>query len=238
MTALAPFPTDNVDMTALGLTIHAAMTVEEWQAVGARLASLDNGVRWAIGDWLVYGASEWPGTYMDLATRLGLSEQSIANAVSVAKRVPREIRRADLTWSHHDEVASLHPRTHLQSQWLEQAAENGWTCADFRGQLAPVRADLRSLDAGRASAEPLTGNGNPELNPQAASPSERVKPDAVTQPHRATAPPEPTVPAPSHRCWTVRLTAPEDSAEDVEDALSLLSEMVASAPEITMSVER
>lgn len=225
MTALVPVPVESVELTPLGLTFHAPLELDEWVNLGRKIAAYDNGMRWAIGDWLLYGAEAWPGTYMELAAEMGMSEQSIANSVSVAKRVPPLIRRDDLSWSHHEEVASLHAHRHVQIMWLEQAAASQWTREEFRGHLASVKADIRIADQGRPTAArpPVTAGGN-SAEPSPSLP-ESVKPDAVVQPRRERAVPpsasrDSDADARRRVVWQLIVEGPDDEVADVAAALS------------------
>ena len=69
-----------------GLQIHGAPSYEHWRGTGLRLATLGDAVRWAIGDWLIYGEGrgEWGETYTQAAEETHIERETLRKY-----RVPR-----------------------------------------------------------------------------------------------------------------------------------------------------
>src|SRR5262249_25141501 len=57
--------------------------------------------------------------------------------VSGCTRVRPSVRRAELTFTHHDFVAKLKPNE--QRHWLAEAVRNGWSADELRDQVNPDR---------------------------------------------------------------------------------------------------
>lgn len=95
-----------------------------------------------LADALVDAADRWGLEAVLTYEELGLSYQTVSNWLWVARAIPPERRRVDLSFSHHGTVASLPPA--VQDALLAQAAEEGWTNTRLR---AEVRSWRRSKDA-------------------------------------------------------------------------------------------
>jgi hypothetical protein len=64
--------------------------------------------QWAIGDWLVDGKRHYgDGLYKRAASILGYQEQSMKQFKILADSFGLKFRRLNLSWAHHQEVASL-----------------------------------------------------------------------------------------------------------------------------------
>lgn len=233
MTDLALWGTEHVEPTATGLIITGDLTLDEWAGIGRRMGTVETHIRWAIGDWMLYGEERWPTRYADVAAEVGLSPQSIATSVSVARRVPPEMRRAELTWSHHDEVAALHKHPKAQVDLLRKAVENGLSSRELRAEAQQAKDTLDYLASLLPpEGEPdLSGAGNITCDPNASHAErpapERVKPDVVMPAPPALAPVRPSIDAVDDgdlerqgtRHWQVTVTAFEDDIDDIAGSL-------------------
>lgn len=119
-----------------GLKVHGAPTIDEWLAFGEHLHVLDQGLQFAIGDYLNYGERSYGEKYSQTALMTGYSAKTLTNFAYVANAVEPSRRRENVPFSHHAEVAPLNPEA--QEKWLEQAAEADLTRDQLR---AAVKAD-------------------------------------------------------------------------------------------------
>lgn len=85
----------------------ARMDRERWIAYGKELGRAGNGSKWWLGDWLRYGNVKYGERYSLASAITGYDEQTLMNYAYVARRLAPLDRRADLSWSHHAEVAKL-----------------------------------------------------------------------------------------------------------------------------------
>src|SRR5690606_28896424 len=97
---------------------HTAVVVvvsrEEWWNQGRRLGQEASRVQFAIGDWLQDGEKHGyvgkytdPKVYAELEEVTRLKRQTLTNIRSVSGNVPLTVRRPDLSFAHHAEVACL-----------------------------------------------------------------------------------------------------------------------------------
>ena len=96
-------------LSFLGYEADPLLSLPKWIEDGAALATMDKAVRFAIGDWIVFGETHYGEAHAQAIDATALSYSSINSARWVASRIPQDRRRSDLSWSHHEAVASLPP---------------------------------------------------------------------------------------------------------------------------------
>jgi hypothetical protein len=121
----------------------AEMDLAEWTAVGRRLGALGRCGQWGIGDWIHYGNAKFGERYARAARITGYDVQTLMNMVYVASRFEISRRRENLTWSHHETVAALHPDE--QENWLDRVVALGLSVSDLRLELRSSRRRLASV---------------------------------------------------------------------------------------------
>ncbi len=136
-------------LTARGLVLPATITYDRYEALGAHLGHTQEALQFAIGDWLVAGESLFPEQWSQAAEALGLSESERTRYARVASRVPPEIRKNELSWSHHRAVAHLERGE--QEHWLNLAVNERLSKAQMEEEIAAHRK--QSL-GGRIPAPP------------------------------------------------------------------------------------
>jgi hypothetical protein len=124
---------------------------ESYEMLGAYLGRMNRSCSWWIGDWLVFGEGVYGERFAQAVTATGLSEQTLLNRAYVCRNVSREMRRANLPFSVHAEVAPLPPKE--QRRWLDRAAEHNWTVKDLRSNMKHRRTD---------TPPPVTGDPDPD----------------------------------------------------------------------------
>lgn len=83
------------------------MTFDEWSEAGLTLQTLNRSVNWWLGDWINHGESAYGEKYAQAIEYTDTSVENLKKFSAVAVRCPREIRRAELSWTHHFYVAYL-----------------------------------------------------------------------------------------------------------------------------------
>lgn len=106
------------------------MPFEQWEAVGYTLQTISGSVSWWIGDWLNYGERKYGETYAQAIEATGWAIQRLKDAKWVAAAVPKEIRRGELSWTHHRHIAHLPEEE--QQKWIADAIKQEWSSADLR----------------------------------------------------------------------------------------------------------
>lgn len=109
--------------SATGLDIDEDTSFQDWQVIGDFLKFLDGSIQWIIGDWVAFGEKRYGDQYTAAMQATGMAYKTVANALWVAKRIPKERRRPSLTFSHHMRVAALPMRK--QEALLNRAVKEG-----------------------------------------------------------------------------------------------------------------
>jgi len=94
---------------------------------------MNGSIHWWIGDWLNYGEDKWNERCAQLVDQTNFEYETIRVDSWVAKKIDFVLRRTELSWSHHKEVASLSPQE--QDRWLRLAEKKKWSKRDLRKQI-------------------------------------------------------------------------------------------------------
>ena len=93
-------------VSTVGLDLPPDLTFEQWSGIGAALRGVNRSLQWWLGDWLRYGERRYGEMYAQAVEDTGKNYQTLANAKWVAERFADfSLRRENLSWSHHKEVA-------------------------------------------------------------------------------------------------------------------------------------
>lgn len=124
-------------LTKSGLLINGEPTFREWELVGEFIQRASYSASLWLGDWLNYGEAKYGEKYAQAIEETPLVYQSLRNISWVARKVPPAVRREELPFSHHAEVAALDGE--LQTLFLDKAVEHGWTRTELRAQVKNYR---------------------------------------------------------------------------------------------------
>jgi hypothetical protein len=134
------------------------LDLAEWAAAGRRLGALGRCCQWTIGDWVRYGHARFGERYGPAARITGYDVQTLMNMVYVASRFDVSRRRKNLSWSHHETVASLD--VEQQEHWLDRATADKLSVADLRLELRSARHKQTRIQPQDISPAPETQLGS------------------------------------------------------------------------------
>jgi len=121
------------EVTSLGLVARDTPSKEEWLSVGLIIAKVSGVSNWWMGDWLRIGLDLKYGDLKKLAEELPYTYGTIRQFKYVADRLELSMRIDNLSWAHHQLVASLEADQRIY--WLNLAAEKGWSVARLRKEI-------------------------------------------------------------------------------------------------------
>lgn len=133
------------------LSLPPQLPLEEWQRLGTKIFAFWDSSSWWLGDWLVYGQTNYPDRYQVAVSETGLSYQTLRNYAWIARQFKVHRRRPSLSFQHHAEVASI-PQEE-QDRWLSRAEKFGWSRNELRRRI-------------KASQKPAEQNHPEETNIQ------------------------------------------------------------------------
>lgn len=133
-----------------GLDIERDLTYEEVESISVVLSRIFEATRFALADALAHSERRWgEAKYSQLAAVTGRSEGSLMTMAWIARCVPREIRRPELTFSHHEAVAGLkipgaedEPDHDAMKHWLQHAVDLRLTRDELRAHIRASRSSL------------------------------------------------------------------------------------------------
>jgi hypothetical protein len=127
--------------TSTGLVVTGAPSVEEWNAYGGALKAIKEGIQWLLGDWMTYGEAAYGEQYAQALDATDYTSGALRNMKWCASNVAPEVRREDVPYSTHLEVAMMDDPKE-QRKWLDRAAEMGWSRNELKHEIAGARHAL------------------------------------------------------------------------------------------------
>lgn len=112
----------------------------KWAAAGRRIGAVGRCIQWLLGDWIAYGNMKFGERYALASQISGYDPQTLMNMVYVASRFPISRRRENLSWSHHEALASKDDPDE-QDRWLDEVSEHRWSVLDLRMMLRAARKE-------------------------------------------------------------------------------------------------
>ena len=128
-------------ITAVAWVVTTEMDLADWVAAGRNLGAMSRCSQWWLGDWIRYGNMKFGERYARAASITGYDAQTLMNMVYVASRFDISRRRENLSWSHHEALASLDENA--QEYWLDHASGSKLSVSDLRLELRAARKRSR-----------------------------------------------------------------------------------------------
>lgn len=124
-------------ISAVAWVTNRDIDFPEWAEAGRRLGAMGRCGQWGLGDWIQYGNAKFGERYVRAARITGYDVQTLMNIVYVASKFEISRRRENLSWSHHETVASLDADE--QDRWLDLAVSRKLSVSDLRLELRKAR---------------------------------------------------------------------------------------------------
>jgi hypothetical protein len=118
-----------------GLIVHGRPTYEQWEQIGRKLWIEKQKIQWNIGDWVNFGESHYGETYAQALSETDYTYETLRNYAYVARKIPLERRRENISFSMHQELASLpEPEQETMMERIEQGYENRESIREHKRQ--------------------------------------------------------------------------------------------------------
>lgn len=139
-------------LSALGLQVTKAdLTWAEYCAMGQQLQSVEKSIRWWVGDWCNLGEHRWGDKYTQALDYTGNKLTTVMKWAWVARRIPYQRRRLELTMTHHEMIAKFEPAE--QTRWLDLAVKEEWTTRELSEAIQQAEMESRPRTESLESAE-------------------------------------------------------------------------------------
>ncbi len=134
---------EQFSFTPTGLIVKGEPDYETWEQVGQQLSYIERAVHWWIGDWINYGERRYGEMYSQALEETGFTYETLRNDKWVANKIELSCRHDNLSFSHHQEVASLPPEA--QKRWLDKAEKESLSVRELRHQVKRNPSGLEPL---------------------------------------------------------------------------------------------
>lgn len=161
----------NIRIHRVGLEFVGTVSEDEYEIFGQTLLQIDTAYQWIIGDYLAYGVENNYGMAIEFGEKLGRNPKTISNWVSICRQVTFSHRWEDLSFRHHETVASF--SSEQQDYWLG-LAENGngkegdehkiWSVKRLREEIAKAQGEELETSNAVAVYERLADQFDTGLN--------------------------------------------------------------------------
>lgn len=131
----------------MGVELKREPTFDEWLLSCQQLAALEKGMHFVIGDMLNIGESQWGEKYTEAIEQTGFDYQTLANDKWVASSIKFSLRRENLSFGHHKEVAPYTPDE--QDFLLERAETLGLSVRHLREQKESLLHPPKTIAPGQ-----------------------------------------------------------------------------------------
>lgn len=112
------------------LILDESLDRDEWDNIGTFLKTANKAVQWWIGDWLNFGERKWGEMYTQALEMTDYDQGYLWNMKYVSSKVEFSCRHENLSWAHHESVASLPQQQ--RDYWLDYAEKNKTSRNDLR----------------------------------------------------------------------------------------------------------
>lgn len=115
-----------------GLEVEGTPNLADYARAGDFITHAEHGAQFWLADWLTYGDSrpEWASKLQQAQELHHYKPETIEQFKRVARKVPKERRRPELSYNHHKVVESCSPSE--QRELLAKAVDEGWTTGELR----------------------------------------------------------------------------------------------------------
>ena len=136
---LAEYQISGAQFNPTQCLVASGLSEKEWMRIGRAIAHVSTATKWWLGDWMIAGAKLYGVRVVyDLAVQAtGKDRQNLRCIKQITACFPAARRRAELSFQHHMEVASLTETD--QDELLQMAVDLGLTCHQLNALVAKRR---------------------------------------------------------------------------------------------------
>lgn len=122
-------------------TVEVAGPVDfsAWEAALQWCQQVEQASPWWVGDLIEFGEHKYGEKYAQALDHTTYTEQALKDIAYVSRSVAPEVRRPEVSFTHHREVAPLPPSE--QQTWLHKAETEHLTAAQLRHGIKIAQAE-------------------------------------------------------------------------------------------------
>lgn len=112
--------------------------------------------QWTLGDLAREVETSYGGGELErYAEEIGVAYQQLANYASISRAYELSVRTENLTWTHHERIASRPDRL----AWLDLAEKGKWSVRQMLGEIETAEAEQRAEAERRRKLAELADQG-------------------------------------------------------------------------------
>lgn len=115
----------------VGLEIKKDIEFDTWSRAVSGYYGVMKIASFALGDLLVFGEKKFNEEFSQVLDSNRIKLKTVQNVMAICAAVPQEVRRPELSFSHHGEVAGVGDAK-KQKELLDEAAEKSLNVAQLR----------------------------------------------------------------------------------------------------------
>lgn len=113
-------------------------TFSEWESALDWCQKVEKASPWWVGDLIEMGEQVWGEKYSQALDHTKYTEQALRDICYVTRQVAPSVRRPDVSFTHHREIAPLPPES--QAAWLKRTADENLTTLQLRTHVRAEKA--------------------------------------------------------------------------------------------------
>lgn len=158
-----PVPSDTAPsdwFTRTSLEIEERISFDDWSAIGQWIQTAVACSPWWLGDWAAYGELQFGDDFYAAVDSTLFDKSFFARTSMTAQAFPPELRNENLSWEHHEVIA-----TRERGGDKERTA---WLAFAMDGCLSPgvlakeIRRSKEAIDAGSVDGKDGSGDAGSE----------------------------------------------------------------------------
>jgi len=132
MSELMKIETTNqkIQVAETSLELPENLSIHDYFEIGQKINTLHKSTTWLLADLMEYGEGHYGDSFSQVASELGFRPETLRNALYVAKKWPKNRRRKELSFAHHQSVSSMEPE--VADRLLDSAIELELSVAELR----------------------------------------------------------------------------------------------------------
>jgi hypothetical protein len=142
--SLTPSPTPTRRQVTLGsqlaeptrthLMLDPHLTYGQWRSLFTEIHEYADSAQWWLADWWAFGRRAYRTTHSATLDQIEAAHPTLRRKAWVAARVPADVRRRTLSFTHHELVAALPAEE--QRLLLDEAERRAWTTRELAQAIA------------------------------------------------------------------------------------------------------
>lgn len=121
---------NSVKISPTSLDLTENLSINDYMELGGKINSLHKSTPWLLADLLGYGEEKYGDQFSQIVDDWGYKSETLRNALYVSSRWPKDRRRPELTFAHHQSIASINPE--IADKMLQIAVDKGLSVSELR----------------------------------------------------------------------------------------------------------